>query len=200
MEYKLVGNEKNPAKVRLLYRCSSCNASLKSPLSDAGSIDDCPQCGARLEVPGKSEYARILKQKNEADAEKMARKETRVEAKSPKEAVLLQGRSREKESTSSSASSQTPKVAWYHSINRWLVENLAAFNAAIFLLIIIAGTFYVYAAMRQMIPNEFARFLLGLVSGAVAGVFYCGLFAVVLTFSRDVSRIAKALEQQNKSN
>tara|TARA_Y100000589_G_scaffold322275_1_gene354941 strand:- start:1987 stop:2349 length:363 start_codon:yes stop_codon:yes gene_type:complete len=115
-----------------------------------------------------------------------------------KEAAISKRKSND-DSASSSGRLRNANANWYHIINRWLVENLAALNAFFFLLILIAVTIFVMDISDRSIPNGFARFLLGVVAGTGTGIVYCGLFALVLTFCRDITRIATALEQQNQS-
>jgi DNA-directed RNA polymerase subunit RPC12/RpoP len=41
-------------KRQVHYQCLACGEDLHNPLSDAGSTDECPACGAKFTVPGES--------------------------------------------------------------------------------------------------------------------------------------------------
>jgi hypothetical protein len=42
---------------RVFFRCPGCNASLNSPLEEAGQKFPCPDCGAEIETPGRKELS-----------------------------------------------------------------------------------------------------------------------------------------------
>ena len=63
MDYKVKGNAENLDHAIVSYRCEKCRARLKSPLSDAGTNEQCPECGIPLLVPGNREYQELVKEK-----------------------------------------------------------------------------------------------------------------------------------------
>lgn len=63
MKYKL--KKTILGKEVLSYACVKCDSKLSSPLSDAGKVDRCPQCGSQFNVPGRE----IVKKRREQAAE-----------------------------------------------------------------------------------------------------------------------------------
>ena len=86
-------------------------------------------------------------------------------------------------------------MGWHDHLNRWLVTNLSAMNAWAFIIITIGCALIGGLAYNEFNP-EYAAIgvVLGLSIGAAIGLVYCGLFAIVLTASKDLNRIARALE------
>ncbi len=58
----------------VFYNCASCAADLRSPLTDAGERETCPQCSARYVVPGERERAEY-KRRQEAKRQKQRERE-----------------------------------------------------------------------------------------------------------------------------
>ena len=88
------------------------------------------------------------------------------------------------------------KRKWHEKVNAWIVVNLSALNAFMFLLILLACT-----VTGGIFGNNYDQVAVGFIFGAVTGFsigfVYCGLFAIVLTASKDLSRIATAQENQS---
>jgi len=71
------------------FKCPNCAAGLVSKLEEAGSIDQCPDCGAHFECPGK-DYLAALKRDKEHDAkERQEEKKRAAKAKSERKAERL---------------------------------------------------------------------------------------------------------------
>ena len=80
----------------LHYSCSRCASELKSPLSDAGKSDTCPDCGTKFVVPG-VEQRQSLEQARKAEQElkKKAKDEKERNAKLQAEIKQKQAESRQ---------------------------------------------------------------------------------------------------------
>jgi uncharacterized Zn finger protein (UPF0148 family) len=58
----------------LSYTCPKCGDALRSPLTEAGSEQTCPQCGTTHTVPGKEQVAKfLLAKKQQKEKEEAAR-------------------------------------------------------------------------------------------------------------------------------
>lgn len=78
-----------------------------------------------------------------------------------------------------------------------MVTNLSALNAWAFLIITAVSALLGGSLYRQFNPDYVGiDVVLGLAIGAAIGLAYCGLFAIVLTASKDLNRIAQALEDR----
>ena len=69
------------------YQCPQCQANLRSPLKQAGTNDDCPDCQAMFVVPGTNELAKLERKKQQA---KDAQSQKREHAKQQKESARKQ--------------------------------------------------------------------------------------------------------------
>ena len=69
------------------YQCPQCQANLRSPLKQAGTNDDCPDCQAMFVVPGTDELAKLERKKQQA---KDAQSQKREHAKQQKESARKQ--------------------------------------------------------------------------------------------------------------
>ena len=87
---------------------------------------------------------------------------------------------------------------WHDNLNNWLVASLARLNACAFLLITtfctLIGAIWIADYDESYLP---LGIILGLTIGFGIGLVYCGLFAIVLTASKDLNRIACALEHNS---
>jgi hypothetical protein len=91
-------------------------------------------------------------------------------------------------------------VLWHHKLNSWIVLNLSSLNAFLFIIIVLFFAIYGLNIGRNMEPQrEIIGLLLGTVFGCAIGFIYCGLFSIILTLSKDLSRIAKSLEERGKN-
>ena len=61
------------------YFCPRCGGGLKSPLSDAGKADSCPDCLWRFIVPGSKEWERIQEERRSLERQKEAEVDMRRE-------------------------------------------------------------------------------------------------------------------------
>lgn len=86
---------------------------------------------------------------------------------------------------------------WHDHVNRWMVTNLSALNAWAFLIITAVSALIGGGLYNQFNPEYVGiGVVFGLAIGAAIGLAYCGLFAIVLTASKDLNRIAQALEDR----
>jgi hypothetical protein len=90
---------------------------------------------------------------------------------------------------------------WYHKLNRWLGDNLSALNAIIFLIFVIGGALGGVAVGLESSRyggGELIAFggIGGLLAGTVVGIMYCGIFALLLNATHDLTRIADAAEKR----
>lgn len=88
---------------------------------------------------------------------------------------------------------------WHHQINRWLVLNISALNAIVFLLICVAGLLYAVWGLTQMDYLEAYTFVVvfsGLVGFPLAGIIYCGLIALLVETASQSRRTAELLDKR----
>ena len=82
MKYEVV---KGLAGSSVKYACPACQSILKSPLSDAGKADQCPDCQVSFSVPGVTEWEsqqRQVKQKrDEAERDKAEKAQAKIDEK-----------------------------------------------------------------------------------------------------------------------
>ncbi|WP_168567271.1 zf-TFIIB domain-containing protein [Crateriforma spongiae] len=68
-------------KYEVKFDCPKCGVRLTSPLTDAGEVDDCPDCRAKFRVPGKEQRAayeaKLAKEQAEKEAERELKNEER---------------------------------------------------------------------------------------------------------------------------
>ena len=197
MEYKITGSKSKLSKAYVSFRCPVCTTSLKSPLAEAGNIETCPKCHKQVEVPGKSDYERLLSEKNQHDAEEQVRIEAvRREREEIQARVNQYQEERRKESEQQSSSKETKALKWHEEINKWIVSNLSLLNAYAFFIIWIFGTILFTATYAQMGAEPFVAFLIGFGICALLGFIYCGVFAIILSICKDLSRIADSAEKR----
>ena len=188
MEYKIIGNIHKNEYTHVAYQCPGCQASLRSPLLDAGSTEHCSGCGIEVIVPGQTELEQLKLQQ----AQNVAEGEERIQAhRDPLEEARLKA-------NGARASKKSYNSNWYHIVNRWLVDNLAALNAIVFFLAILA--FAISFASQGRGGQVLLFLIIGAIAGALVGMIYCGLFAIILSYSKDISRIADALEKRNSNS
>ena len=91
-------------------------------------------------------------------------------------------------------------VLWHHKLNSWIILNLSSLNAYLFIIIVLFFAIYGWNIGRNMTQNgEIIGLLLGAVFGFVIGFIYCGLFSIILTLSKDISRIANCREEKKNN-
>ena len=92
-------------------------------------------------------------------------------------------------------------VLWHHKLNSWIILNLSSLNAYLFIIIVLFFAIYGWNIGRwYMTQNgEIIGLLLGAVFGFVIGFIYCGLFSIILTLSKDISRIANCREEKKNN-
>ncbi len=90
------------------------------------------------------------------------------------------------------------KLNWHDNLNSWLVASLARLNACAFLLITtfctLIGAAWIADYDESYLP---LGIIVGFTIGLGIGLVYCGLFAIVLTATKDLNRIACALEHNS---
>ena len=92
-------------------------------------------------------------------------------------------------------------VLWHHKLNSWIILNLSSLNAYMFIIIVLFCAFYgsYFGGYSGLGMGEVVGFLIGIVFGCIIGFIYCGLFSLILTLSKDISRIATSLEANSSS-
>ena len=197
MEYKITGSKSKLSKAYVSFRCPVCTTSLKSPLAEAGNIETCPKCHKQVEVPGKSDYERLLSEKNQHDAEEQVRIEAvRREREEIQARVNQYQEERRKESEQQSSSTGEKRLKWHEEINKWIVSNLSLLNAYAFFIIWIFGTISTMVVLGKLGMESFLAFLLAVTSSMIVGFMYCGVFAIILSVCKDLSRIADSAEKR----
>ena len=115
-------------------------------------------------------------------------------------------------------SKSNQKVHWHHRLNSWIILNLSFLNACLFFVIVLTCALFGAFAGSQAsttlaglssgsgMSQGFGisgvegaiGFLVGAIVGCLVGFIYCGLFSILLTLSKDISRIAYSLEKESR--
>ncbi|MCH2135299.1 MAG: hypothetical protein MK101_01810 [Phycisphaerales bacterium] len=87
---------------------------------------------------------------------------------------------------------------WHHQINRWLVLNISALNAIVFILICLAGIVFAIIVGRQAYRTEeiALAIVVGVLGFPLAGVLYCGLIALLVEIASQSRRTAELLGER----
>jgi len=79
------------------YHCPKCGEGLRSPLTEAGKPDTCPNCSARFIVPGADELRRLTEAKEADSQRKREEAQQRRETKLREQQERAEARARERE-------------------------------------------------------------------------------------------------------
>jgi len=97
--------------------------------------------------------------------------------------------------------SKKKTILWHHRLNSWIILNLSSLNAYLFFIIVLFCAIFssAIATFSKVDLGAFSGFLLGAIGGCMIGFIYCGFFSIVITLSKDISRIANSLEEKGAS-
>ena len=201
MKYKIKGfSGSRPA---VSFRCDHCHDGLVASLEEAGSETVCPTCAATLSVPAENELAEWrLRRSEEVRIEGKKRAEREAGRQRAIQAAQEDARQAQQEAlqTQSPASTGTAQ-SWHVALNAKIAAAVSVLNAVVFCLIIGAGTF-VGASSGKGVADDTGLIvgcLLGFLFGLLVAFAYCGLIALLINMSNQLTALARAQANSTRS-
>ena len=188
MKFKILRSTGPVKKMLVEYACPTCSSLLKNPLSEAGQADNCPECNASFNVPGKKEFDKFSQREVESLMKAAAETSRTNEAKAAAKSRLYQLRQKQKVATN------PPLHA--SSLNAWLSNAVSFVNSVIFVFICTAG---IGLAITQFVAaSEAANYAVGgllfsvtIISTLLCGILVCGVTALLCSIQADLRTLVK---------
>ncbi|HIO53060.1 MAG TPA: hypothetical protein EYN32_05390 [Phycisphaerales bacterium] len=185
MQFKILRSTGPVKKMLVEYACPTCSSLLKNPLSEAGQADNCPECNASFNVPGKKDFDKFSQGEVES-LMKAASEKSRVN-----EAKARQEETRRKQQVTTN-----PSIEQASSLNAWLSNAVSIVNGAMFVIICLAGiglAFIQFVAAAKADNYVVGGFLASaiIISAFLCGILVCGVTALLCSIQTDLRTLVK---------
>lgn len=194
MEYVIINSTAAVSKIKVEYKCPRCGTQLKNPIEEAGTRDQCPECGGEFEVPGKSELEKFTQRELEATMktasinlikEKVAADAAKKKAKSRAASDQLRALSNKRTSAN---------MKWTDRVNLWLAKTVAELNGLLFIMICLSGVVIGVVLLVQADREQF--FFTGSISTLIIlgsillGIMLCGFTAIMCSMHKSLGQMS----------
>ena len=185
MQFKILRSTGPVKKMLVEYACPTCSSLLKNPLSEAGQADNCPECNASFNVPGKEEFDKFSERELDS-LMKVATEKNRTNAAKARQSKLRQ----------SNYLSPQKAIEQASGLNAWLSHAVSIVNSVIFVLICTAGIVvaiiqFVAAAKADNYAVGGLLFTATIIGTLLYGILVCGVTALLCSIQADLRTLVK---------